>query len=79
MNNDRRKALRSIAEQISVLAGKFEDLKEEEQEYLDNMHENLHGSDRYQTGDNAVNAMDTAIDMFPEFDEITNAIEEACE
>lgn len=68
MNNDRRKALGKLAEEARELAGKLSDLKDaienlkgEEEEYKDNMPENLQQSEKYYAAEAAVDAMDSAI------------------
>ena len=45
MNNPRRKALSQLKEQIEEIQSVLEELLEEEQEYLDNIPENLQGSE----------------------------------
>jgi hypothetical protein len=37
-------------------------LQDEEQEYMDNMPENLQGSERYEVADQAIDTMEVAID-----------------
>ena len=87
MNNDRRKALRKVAEEFKELIGKLADcrmeletLRDEEQECLDNMPENLQGSDRYQAAEDAISAMDDAISTIEDFEvsDVEDNIENAC-
>lgn len=61
MNNARRKALEQIAEQLESLKSDLEELLGEEEEYRDNMPENLQSSERYETADNACDNMQSAI------------------
>ena len=51
MNKERRKSLREIQSKLDRLGQDLETLKEEEEEYRDNMPENLQESDRYQRAD----------------------------
>ena len=59
MNKVRRAALQKIHDELSELKSRLEALKDEEQEYIDNMPENLHGSERYEAAEGAVYAMDS--------------------
>ena len=86
MNNTRRKALSKLAEEARELAGKLadlktalEDLKGEEEEYRDNMPENLQGSEKYEAADAAVSAMEEALDAIPDMDEVADLIDNAAE
>ena len=86
MNNTRRKALSKLAEEARELAGKLadlktalEDLKGEEEEYRDNMPENLQGSEKYEAADAAVSAMEEALDANPDMDEVADLIDNAAE
>ena len=53
MNKVRRKALADLVEQFEVLKEELESLMEEEEEYRDNMPENLQGSELYEKADAA--------------------------
>jgi flagellar biosynthesis chaperone FliJ len=66
MNNPRRKALEKIAVKIEELQNELKEIMDEEEEYRDNMPENLQGSERYEIADEACNAMQTAIDSLGE-------------
>ena len=48
----------------------------EEEEYRDNMPENLQGSEKYETAEAAIDALSTAIDSISE---ACNSLEEAME
>lgn len=48
MNKIRRKNLQSIIDQLEELKGSLEDLQSEEEEYRDNIPENMQGSERYE-------------------------------
>lgn len=76
MNNPRRKKLNTILEQLVEIHAALEELKDEEQEYFDNIPENLRNSERYEKAENAVAALDDALSMF---DDIADNIEIALE
>lgn len=76
MNNPRRKQLNNIVESLSELKEVLETLLSEEEEYRDNMPENLQGSERYEKADNACDSIQYAIDNIE--DAVSN-IEEATE
>jgi len=61
MNKMRRKALEELAEKIADLQNELEEIKQEEEDYKDNMPENLQSSERYEIADAACEAMDSAI------------------
>ena len=74
MNKPRRKALEKIAETLNELYEELESLRDEEQDYMDNMPENLQGSERYEAAENAVGYMDDALDRLGD---TISSIEEA--
>ena len=76
MNNARRKKLNTILEQIVEIHTALEEVKDEEQEYFDNIPENFQSSERYEKAENAVAALDDALSMF---DDIADNIETALE
>ena len=81
MNKTRRQAIDKIIERIknelpldvvdSILSD-IEAIKGEEQESLDNMPENLQGSERYEISEAAVDSLDEAHDAL---EEIKNALD----
>lgn len=75
MNRIRRKALNDIKDQIEMLRCTLEQLAEEEEEYRDNMPENLQGSERYEKADEACDSLNSALDSL---DEAVEYIDEAC-
>ena len=85
MNNDRRKAIalirgevEQLAEQLDSVKTQLEDLRDEEQEYFDNMPESLQGGEKGDAAQEAVNQLDSAIDALDiDFDSATGALEEA--
>ena len=48
MNKIRRKSLQAIIDQLEELKGSLEDLQAEEEEYRDNIPENMHERERYE-------------------------------
>lgn len=86
MNNVRRKQIDKVLSGIEILRDAFDSIKEavgeirdEEQEYLDNIPENLQASERYELAEEAVSNLDSAYDLLDEldFDELTSYLEEA--
>ena len=75
MNRIRRKALNDIKDQIEMLRCTLEQLAEEEEEYRDNMPENLQSSERYEKADEACDSLNSALDSL---DEAVEHIDEAC-
>lgn len=75
MNRIRRKALNDIKDKIEMLRCTLEQLAEEEEEYRDNMPENLQGSERYEKADEACDSLNSALDSL---DEAVEHIDEAC-
>lgn len=61
MNNVRRKNIEKVIGMISDARSLLEELMEEEEEYRDNMPENLQGSERYEKADEACYNMEEAI------------------
>ena len=66
MNKQRRARIKEVVDQISVLCQELEELRDEEQEYIDNMPENLQCSDKYEIAEEAVSNLDSAIDNITE-------------
>jgi len=61
MNNVRRKNIEKVIGMISDARSLLEELMSEEEEYRDNMPENLQGSERYEKADEACYSMEEAI------------------
>ncbi len=76
MNKVRRKALDEVISKIEEAKELLENLQAEEEEYRDNMPENLQGSERYEAADAAVDNMSSAVDAL---DEAISSIESAQE
>lgn len=76
MNKARRKALDEVISKIEEAKELLENLQAEEEEYRDNMPENLQGYERYEAADAAVDNMSSAVDAL---DEAISSIESAQE
>ena len=61
MNATRKKELELVLNGIAEQRDKLEDIKSEEEEYRDNMSENLQGSDKYERAETAISSMEEAI------------------
>jgi hypothetical protein len=88
VNKDRRKALSDLVDRIGLMSGMRDDivseleaLKDEEQEYFDNMPESLQGGDKGQLAEQSISSMDDAINELDgmQFDDAISNIESACE
>lgn len=66
MNKQRRKTLTDIYDQIAELRDLLEEVKEEEEEYCDNMPENLQNSERYEVAVEACDNLDSALSSIEE-------------
>ena len=66
MNNARRKSITDLVQKIAEIKADFESLRDEEQEYFDNMPEALQGGDKGQAAENAIDQLETAIDNLDE-------------
>lgn len=66
MNKMRRKQLDEVIAKIEEAKELLEVLQEEEEEYRDNMPENLQGSEKYERADEAVDNMSSAVDALEE-------------
>lgn len=65
-NKIRRKSLEEVIAKIQELSEEIESFMADEEEYRDNMPENLQGSERYEKADEACSAMQDAIDNLEE-------------
>lgn len=61
MNNERRKKLSDLSDKIEELKTEAENLLEEEQEYYDNMPENLQNSEKGEKSENAIGEIEYII------------------
>lgn len=76
MNKIRRKNLQTIIDQLEGLKGSLEDLLAEEEEYRDNIPENMQESERYEKADEACDNLSGAVDSL---EEAISSIEAAIE
>lgn len=74
MNNPRRKALQDLYDIISEAKDKLDAVRDEEEEYKDNIPENLQGSERYERAEAAVESLADAVYSL---EEALDSIEEA--
>lgn len=86
MNKERRKELNKAVEMLNSLSSILYDAtdivetcKGEEEEYRDNMPENLQGSDRYSMADEACDCLDNALDSLSDVTDTINDIIESIE
>ena len=66
MNKLRRKDLSRVMDKIQDVLSELSSLQEEEEEYRDNMPENLQGSERYERADEACDNLCSACDSLEE-------------
>ena len=76
MNRPRRAKLREIMDQIDELKTALEWLQEEEEEYRDNIPENMQGSERHEKADEACSNLYEAVSSM---EEAISSIEAAIE
>lgn len=76
MNNQRRKEIADVLNELAALRSRVEDLQSEEQDYFDNMPENLQQSERGEKAEQAASRLEDALTAF---DEIEEALNEAAE
>jgi hypothetical protein len=76
MNAARRKALDTLLASFEGLKSELETLRDEEQDYYDNMPESFQSGDKGQAAETAVSALDDAINSA---DEVVGYIETAKE
>jgi uncharacterized phage infection (PIP) family protein YhgE len=60
MNNARRKSLSQLIGKLEAIKIDLEEIKESEQDALDNLPENMHESEQGQAMQSAIDAMDSA-------------------
>lgn len=61
MNKQRRRSIRDIINQLTDLQVSIETLKDEEQEYLDNMPEGLQAGDKGSAAQEAIDALEESM------------------
>ena len=76
MNKLRRKSLQVLSEKLDELKSELEDIQQQEEEYRDNIPENLQGSGRYDKADSACSDLFDAVSSIEEaLDSIESAIQ----
>lgn len=63
MNKDRRARLTKAKGLLEEAVSMIEAIKDEEEEYKDNMPENLQGSEKYANAENAVEILDATLEQ----------------
>ena len=76
MNDVRRKEINKAIDLIREAQSILESCRDDEQDYLDNIPENLQSSDRYYRAEEAIDSLDEAIDSL---DSAADQAEEAVE
>lgn len=66
MNNERRKEIKALISDLENAQSKAEDLRDQEQEYLDNMPENMQDGARGEAAQEALSNLEYAADAFEE-------------
>ena len=66
MNKQRRQNITGISNNLRELQSRIDTLKDEEQDYYDNIPENLQESERAETASNAIDNLQSAFDGLEE-------------
>lgn len=66
MNKERRNRISVVNSRLNVLAEELEHIKEEEENYYDNIPENLQGSMRAEESEEAIDLLDEVVDKIEE-------------
>jgi len=75
MNNTRRKAIQVLIDKLEEIKGEIEAMQQEEQDYIDNVPENLQGGERYSQAEEAVSNIEYSVDNVQEaIDNLQNSI-----
>ena len=74
MNKNRRKQLEDLCKKLEELKDKIDGILYDEQDYFDNMPENLQGSQRGSDSEEAISHMEDAINAIDEAIEAINEI-----
>jgi flagellar biosynthesis chaperone FliJ len=61
MNNDRRKELQKILDQLNTIEDELNQIKDDEQNYQDSIPENMQRSNNAQISESAIDNLDSAI------------------
>ena len=73
MNNSRRKELQILLEKVEDNKSDLETIKSEEEEYFENIPENLQSSERYDLSERSIVSMEDALSSL---EDATNSIDE---
>jgi hypothetical protein len=76
MNNNRRKAINRLIEQLEEIQSSIEDIKDEEEEYYNSMPESLQDGEK---GDRAQSAIDNLDDATNSIGEVLDSLAAAAE
>ena len=76
MNKNRRKALKDLMDQLEDIKSSLEEIQSEEEDYRDNIPENLQGSERYEIADAACDNLSDAVSSL---EDVISSIEAAAE
>ena len=63
MNKARRKSIQDVADQLEALKSALEEIQGEEEEYRDNIPENLQASERYEKANEACDTLSEAMSI----------------
>lgn len=75
MNNNRRKEIKKIIKQIKIIQSQIEDVRDDEQDYYDDIPENLQESKYHDISESAIENLDLAVETIEEL--INNLSESA--
>lgn len=76
MNNTRRKSLRALMDQLEEIKSSLVEIQSEEEDYRDNIPENLQGSERYEKAEDACSNLEDAVSTL---EDVISSIEAATE
>lgn len=74
MNKERRKEIEALIDELDDLKARIESVQSDEQDYFDNMPENLQSSERGEMAEEAIGNLDSALDSL---DEAIDSLREA--
>ena len=76
MNNQRRKEINAVLEELSALRSRIETIQSEEQDAYDNMPEGLQQPERGEKAEQACSELDDAIGAFDDLESALNGAAE---
>ena len=74
MNKERRREIETLIDELDDLKARIESVQSDEQDYFDNMPENLQSSERGEMAEEAIGNLDSALDSL---DEAIDSLREA--